>query len=149
LVIAAHVSFSLERARLRHLLWLLEKRPLMDDLHHLPGISNCLTPRRSCRTLLVRLGLRVDNSPNQRKIMALQITAATLDQFSKKLEQFSSTLSDEERTLFKGMLEGHGLTDETMAQVAGGRSISLQSNASFATLAPRLDASFFNGLMCW
>lgn len=81
--------------------------------------------------------------------MALQITAATLDQFSKKLEQFSSTLSDEERTLFKGMLEGHGLTDEALAQVAGGRSFALQSNASFATLAPRLDASFFNGLMCW
>lgn len=81
--------------------------------------------------------------------MSLQITAATLDQFSKKLEAFSGTLSDEERTLFKGMLEGHGLSDDTLAQVTGGRSFALSSNQAFARIAPRLDSSFFNQLMCW
>src|SRR5436853_1698419 len=69
--------------------------------------------RRCCANRLTSLRLihygRAVNS-KRRKAMSLQITGATIDQLSKKLEAFSASLSDAERTLFKGMLEGHGLS---------------------------------------
>jgi hypothetical protein len=81
--------------------------------------------------------------------MSLQITGATIDQLSKKLEAFSASLSDAERTLFKGMLEGHGLSDDTLAKVTGGSSFALSQHSHFSQIAPRLDSGFFTHLMAW
>jgi hypothetical protein len=80
--------------------------------------------------------------------MSVEITAATVENLSKKLEAFSNTLNDEERTLFAGMLDGHGLTDEALAQVAGGRPLVV-TTGRFSTPAPKLNQRFFNQLMCW
>jgi hypothetical protein len=80
--------------------------------------------------------------------MAVQITGAAVANLSKKLENFASTLSDEERTLFKGILEGHGLSDEALEKATGGQTLSF-SQGYFSQLAPALNAGFFRGLMCW
>jgi hypothetical protein len=77
--------------------------------------------------------------------MAIEISGAAVEKFSKKLEEFSATLSDEERTLLKGAMErGTGLSSQDLAQVRGGVSHSL----TFSAVAPALNASFFTGLMC-
>ena len=81
--------------------------------------------------------------------MSVQVTAGTIEQLSKKLEAFSASLSDAERTLFKGMLEGHGLSDETLSQVTGGRSFTLTTHSAFSQIAPALGAGFFTRLMAW
>ena len=78
--------------------------------------------------------------------MAVNITGADAQQLGKKLEAFSANLTDEERTLFKGMLEGGRLSDVDLATVAGGTRV----NAPFAhKIAPALSAKFFHGVMCW
>jgi hypothetical protein len=81
--------------------------------------------------------------------MSLQITAATIDQLSKKLEAFSASLSDAERTLFKGMLEGHGLSDDTLSKVTGGGAFTLSQHSAFSQVAPILNTGFFTHLMAW
>jgi hypothetical protein len=81
------------------------------------------------------------------KAMAVQISGSAVEQFGKKLESFANNLSDEERTLFKCMLDKGSLSIDDLAQVQGGTGgfRTLQ----FATFAPRLDASFFTSRMCW
>jgi hypothetical protein len=82
--------------------------------------------------------------------MSAQITSATLDEFSKKLEAFSASLSEAERTIFKGMLGG--LSDDSLEQVTGGAGFSLGNYLqSYRALfsAPQLNASLFRGLMSW
>jgi hypothetical protein len=78
--------------------------------------------------------------------MAVNITGADAEHLGKKLEAFSATLNDSERTLFKGMLEGGRLQEADLEKVTGGTSL----NAPFATtVAPALNAKFFHGVMCW
>jgi hypothetical protein len=90
--------------------------------------------------------------------MAVDIAADAVAEFSKKLEGFSATLSDEERTLLKGMLTptpisergGSGVSDRDLAQVTGGHDGFIAArHVSFASFAPRLNASFFTRLMSW
>jgi hypothetical protein len=76
-----------------------------------------------------------------------QINKAVVEQLCAKLEQFSGTLSDDERTAFKSMLEAQGLSDDALKQVSGGAGAQLAS-------APSLRASFFNQTLhhaaaCW
>jgi hypothetical protein len=81
--------------------------------------------------------------------MAVQISGSAIEQFGKKLETFSNGLSDEERTLFKGMLQrGGGLSDHELSQATGGGSFAVQA-LQFDAFAPRLQASFFTRMMCW
>jgi hypothetical protein len=82
--------------------------------------------------------------------MAVEISGSAVEQFCKKLEGFSATLSDEERTLLKGMI-GSGLSSQDLAQVQGGSGQMFQARShSFAALAPTLNASFFSRMiMCW
>jgi hypothetical protein len=79
--------------------------------------------------------------------MADKISAAAVEQFSKKLEAFASSLSDEERALFHGALDRGRLSESELDQVVGGSARF--STTAFAASAPRLNASFFNKLMCW
>jgi hypothetical protein len=81
--------------------------------------------------------------------MSIQITASTIDQFTKKLEAFSGSLSDAERTLFKGMLEGHGLSMDNLDKVTGGSAFTLSQHTAFSQIAPRLDAGYFTQLCAW
>jgi hypothetical protein len=75
--------------------------------------------------------------------MAVPITAATFDQLTSKLEAFSATLSDQERTLFKSMLESPELSDKDLDKVVGGFSAMPISSGP-------LTSSFFRQkLMCW
>jgi hypothetical protein len=80
--------------------------------------------------------------------MPVQISGATVTNLSKKLESFAGTLSDEERTLFKGILEGHGLSDEALEKAVGGQTLTF-SQGHFSSFAPALNANFFRTLMCW
>jgi hypothetical protein len=81
--------------------------------------------------------------------MTVQISGAAIEQFSKKLEGFSNSLSDEERTLLKGMLDrGSGLSADELSKASGGASLSVQA-LQFRAFAPRLQAAFFTRLMCW
>jgi len=87
--------------------------------------------------------------------MAHEISPTDVDGFCKKLEGFSNSLSDQERTILKTMLEG-GLSDQALSNVHGGMGLSLLQSGiggfrSFSVLhfAPRLDSSFFRTLMSW
>jgi hypothetical protein len=81
--------------------------------------------------------------------MTVQISGAAIERFSQKLANFSNTLSDEERTLFKGMLErGSGLSADELSKVQGGAPLSGQL-LQFGSFAPHLQANFFTRLMCW
>lgn len=76
-----------------------------------------------------------------------QINKAVVEQLCAKLEQFSATLSEDERAGFKSMLEAHGLPDEALKQVSGGLSAGVAS-------APKLSSGFFNqsfhaAAACW
>jgi hypothetical protein len=79
--------------------------------------------------------------------MADKISATAVEQFSKKMESFAGNLSDEERTLLRGALGRGGLSESELDKVTGG-SVRFSTTA-FAASAPRLNASFFNKLMCW
>ena len=70
--------------------------------------------------------------------MAHKFPAAQIDNFCRKLEQFSAGLSDEERTMFKHMFDRGGLSDDDLGQVTGGGAppFTLQ-------YAPPLQATFF------
>ncbi len=59
--------------------------------------------------------------------------------FTKKLEAFSSTLTDHERAAFKTMLEQRNLSDKQLEQVQGGQSK--------IAAAPQLNANFFSRFM--
>jgi hypothetical protein len=84
--------------------------------------------------------------------MAQQISAAEIDQFCRKLEAFSDTLSDSERTVFKGILDT--ISDEALGQAQGGvpsRDRGLDRGFTVQSFAPRLDFSFFRRVImpCW
>jgi hypothetical protein len=82
--------------------------------------------------------------------MAVEISGSAVEQFCKKLEGFSASLSDEERTLLKSMM-GSGLSSQDLEQVQGGAGGLLQARShSYAALAPTLRASFFARMIsCW
>jgi hypothetical protein len=84
--------------------------------------------------------------------MAVNIPANAVAEFGKKLEGFSATLSDEERTLLNKMLErGSGLSGQDLSEATGGNiNLGLVArHVSFAHFAPTLNASFFTRLMSW
>ena len=88
--------------------------------------------------------------------MAVNIAAEAVAEFSKKLEGFSATLSDEERTLLKGMLtptpiseRGSEVSDRDLSEATGGNFSLIARHVSFAAFAPHLNASFFTRLMSW
>jgi hypothetical protein len=76
--------------------------------------------------------------------MAHEISPAMVTKFCEKLEAFSGSLSDAERTLFKDMIDG-GLSDSALDKVTGG------TNQPFTVtnFAPQLNASFFRANACW
>jgi hypothetical protein len=98
--------------------------------------------------------------------MAQEIPPAEMERFSKKLEDWSKSLSDNERTLFKYMLDlkrddqglgpalqserkqGH-LSEGELAQVSGGAYLtSYFSGLTVQSYAPTLSARYFQ-LRCW
>jgi hypothetical protein len=76
--------------------------------------------------------------------MAHQISPAMVTQLSEKLEAFSSSLSDAERTIFQGMINAR-LSNEALDKVVGGAHQPFE----VASFAPQLSASFFRSNMCW
>jgi hypothetical protein len=62
--------------------------------------------------------------------------------FSKKLEAFSGTLSDHERSVFRAMLQRPELADRDLEQVQGG---------AIGASALKLNSSFFSAhiALCW
>jgi hypothetical protein len=79
--------------------------------------------------------------------MAHEITPAMVTGFSEKLEKFSASLSDPERTLLKGMIDsGQQLSDQALDQARGGATHRAFTVPNFA---PKLDAVFFRSVMCW
>jgi hypothetical protein len=77
-----------------------------------------------------------------------QINKAVVEKLCGKLEQFSSTLSEDERAAFQSMLEGSGLPEDALNQVSGGAGFQIAA-------APSLRANFFSAKMhqaaaaCW
>jgi hypothetical protein len=76
--------------------------------------------------------------------MAHEITPAMVTKFSEKLETFSGSLSDAERTLLKGMIDGR-LSDSALDKVTGGTNQPF----SVPNFAPQLNAAFFRSAACW
>ena len=65
--------------------------------------------------------------------------ANAAEEFTKKLEAFSSTLTENERRAFKSMIDrGDALSDKDLGKVTGGAS------ASPVARAPELSAGFFS-----
>jgi hypothetical protein len=74
-----------------------------------------------------------------------------MEAFGQKLENFASSLSDGERTLFKQMflIDRDTLSDKALDAVYGGVSAAARfTGFNYQLAAPRLDTSFFK-LMCW
>jgi hypothetical protein len=77
-----------------------------------------------------------------------QINKAVVEKLCGKLEQFSATLSEDERAAFNSMLESGGLPEDALKQVSGGAGFQIAT-------APRLNAAFFNDRIhsmragCW
>jgi hypothetical protein len=63
---------------------------------------------------------------------------------SAKLEAFTNSLSPDEISLFKWMLERGSLSESDLNKVTGGTA-----RTSLAATAPQLNAGVFNKLMCW
>ena len=78
-----------------------------------------------------------------------EISTNDYEAFSKKLESFSASLSDTERTLFKHMflVDRDKLSEAALDQVTGGTN-SLLRPIQFQRFAPKLDANFFQ-ILCW
>jgi hypothetical protein len=78
-----------------------------------------------------------------------EITTKDYDAFSKKLESFSASLSDTERTLFKHMflVDRDKVSEGALDQVTGGGAFVARP-ISVERFAPRLDANFFQ-VLCW
>ena len=79
-----------------------------------------------------------------------KMAPAEMEAFSQKLEDFTSHLSDNERTLFKQMflIDRNRLSDKALDQVTGGALNARFDGITFQHVAPRLNANFFK-LMCW
>jgi hypothetical protein len=82
--------------------------------------------------------------------MAQVISVDEIVAFSKKLEAWSSTLNDKERTLLQRIVEnksGGELSDAQLGQASGGAIGAIQP-LTFQKLAPQLDSRFFQ-IRCW
>lgn len=86
-----------------------------------------------------------------------KMTPEEMDEFSVKLEKWSATLSDNERTLLKHMVElDRGTTTELprgrfiekAAALASGRSSEALRPFNFDSVAHKLDRNYWK-LMCW
>ena len=74
-----------------------------------------------------------------------------LEAFTQKLTKWTASLSDNERTFFRFMIERNKeLTSDKLDQVTGGATFSTSFSTAFTfqTYAPQLDASWFR-IMCW
>jgi len=69
--------------------------------------------------------------------------SANREQFAKKLEAFTNSLSPEETTYFKLMIERGGLSDADLNKVTGG------AGALAHTAGLQLNATNLSRLMCW
>jgi len=78
-----------------------------------------------------------------------EMSPEEMEQFSEKLEQWSGTLSDNERTLLKHMLELRR-SDEVTGFALNAAEFQRVSFRPFTyqAVAPTLSANFFR-LMCW
>jgi hypothetical protein len=80
-----------------------------------------------------------------------EMSAAEAESLCKKLEGFSASLTDNERTLFKRMftLERGRLSEKALDEVYGGAGGQSQFQPlRFQSVAPRLDVNFFK-LLSW
>jgi hypothetical protein len=75
-----------------------------------------------------------------------------MEDFGAKLEKFSASLNDNERSLFKQMflIDRNRLSDKALDQVTGGGSPLAITFHGFNVehVAPSLNASFFK-MLCW